>query len=454
MAIRTSKIFYFRFAILALLAGFSFDVFAGYAIANNGWVTPAGACYGSVSEACQNVIPPSNATVYVNGTTSGNSCVTYQLSNNTQVGAVLVSAASCTACPSGQLRIDGQCTNTPTCTGGRVFDTNLNECTWPTSCPPGQSLFNQTTAQGKIVSSSCFPNVPTPTQKCISYDDMQTAYCQNQSNTCTASGGTFGNVNGVNVCIPAGTGGPMPTCASGSSQFVTNPDGSSTPTCVGTSNIGNTGVAGGGGTPLPQGVIGGAPTTQSTTISDANIQNNTAEIARISAGGFQAIVNAINTNTTKTSGGGGGGTQQVDMSGVISAINNLDSDVKGANNCDPRKSDYQKCLGNLQQATDETAKMGDAQNTGDTTLDTAKQSALDSIANRTAPDDGTTNSQGLISQIFNTSFSCSDMDVSLPYSSHFSITCSGTAKIREWMGFALAVITLLACYDLAFRRTA
>jgi hypothetical protein len=309
-------------------------------------------------------------------------------------------------------------------------------------------MFTQTTSGGAIADKRCVPQVPTPpTSPCISYQDMQSAYCQAQANTCSATGGTFGNVNGGNVCIPAGTPGTPAPCASGATQFVTNADGSSSASCVGGPNI--------TGDPTDK-PIKVDPTTSTPQGSADATANNTAAIANINTAGFQAIVNAINNNTSHAGGGGSGSSaaqDQANADGIKQAINDLKDQEKGAGQCDPKAANYAQCIGEVSQAEDPSSAQQTAINAGNDALNSVADQVTQSISGRETVEDGTAGIVDTIKSYLPNSGGCTGVTWNFPHTD-IVVTCEKTDLLRAWLAWGLAISTLLGCFYVAFGRSA
>lgn len=279
---------------------------------------------------------------------------------------------------------------------------------------------------------------------------MQSAACQQEADECTSTGGTFGVINNENVCFPPGENNPPP-CASGASQFVTNADGSTSPSCVGAPNIGD-------------GNIANAPVTAGNNTPDtpagksaADTANNTAAIARINNDGFQAVVNAVNTLKGEVkNGGGGGGTgssstaeqDQSNTAGIVQAINEFKSQEKGADKCDPKNDDYAKCSGMTEEGADEGALRDGATTSGTGSLDAARDEILSAIENRPeveVPEE----LAGLFLDNLPDSTSCTNLSFSWRGHS-FQIQCDDTEDVRKWAAWVFALLTIWHCMQVVF----
>lgn len=461
MSIRTLKLS-FRFAILALLAGFSFSAHATLQ-----WAT-------TTTPACNSGDPMSTTQCYAAFT----STVTDQraadhIANLSCNGTTCSAVGWITASPSGSqytvgLTASGSCPTGTTllstgecgmsCPAGQTYATLHNECE-PTSCPAGQVLFQTVGASGFVASSTCVPQVNAGSpQSCATYADMQTSYCQQQSATCTASGGAYGSVGAgssqQNVCVPANYGGPaLPTCASGGTQFQMNSDGSKSATCIGTPNIGPSGTT---ASADPAGVSQAA-NGQSSTQMQQGTQNNTAAIAAISAAGFQAMVNAINNNTAQTKPSSGGSytgssaaQDQSNTAGIISAINANTASEHGAGVCDPHAANYAQCIGQTSAApdTDGSGVAGTLRTKGSGILDSATTEITNRVTNRaqaTSPDGIMTTLKAMLPQ----PQSCSNIG----FTTHgvtFQIDCTSMQTFRDWAAWFLAVMTAFTCFQIMF----
>lgn len=456
MSIRFQKLIFFRVAILALLAGFSFSAHATTYYWQYGSTGPTGS---SPSTVCQTQIANQGGGVWTydkvllqTGSNAGQYMCYYKY-NGGSFGLGLIQLRG-DSCPSGQTLFtttsDAYCAVPPTCTSPKVVDPSTGECAWPTTCPQGQVLFKITNSGGGTASARCVPQVQTPpTQPCITWSQNQSYSCQKLQSDCTASGGSFGVIGTSNVCIPGGNPDTPPPCAAGASQFVTNADGSSSPSCVGTANIsGSNNVAG-------QPVSNGSNTASTSQAqSAADTANNTAAIAKINNEGFQGVVNAINNMSHAGGGGSGNGSSaaqdQSNTAGIIQAINDFKNQEKGAGQCDPKKSDYAKCIGQSQDAPDAdgSAIRGNAKTQGDGFLENAKSSLTDAIANRAdaqSPDGIVGTVLSYLPQVD----SCSDYSTSIKGVA-FSVRCDQTQMVRDWGAWVFAVATILFCFHIVF----
>lgn len=464
----------FRFFIVALVACCCSSSFAGWQAQS--WVeNRTSYCFADLADACSFglPLPPDNQNNIQSCTpATGNqcSCVRY---NGGMTGPVLPTCNE--QCPVGQERFNGQCVavcsggtvRNPSngacdcpagtemeggscvpipCPAGQVRDGSSGECVWISSCPSGQTLFRTTGPGGAITSASCVPTIERPeTEPCITYAQMQSPACQREAEECSATGGTFGVVNDVNVCFPPGDN--PPPCASGASQFVTNPDGSSSPSCVGSPNIGNGNIA---DAPVSSGTNTAATSTAQ---SAADTANNTAAIARINNDGFQAVVNAVNNLTGKTSGGAGAGSgstaeqDQSNTGAIVQAINEFKSQEHGAGKCDPKNDDYAKCTGMTEEGVDENSLIDAATNAGVASLDSARDELLQSIENR--PEIEMPNELiDLMVDILPQPVSCSNMSITWRGFA-MQIRCEDTEVMRLWFAWLFALLTAWHCYQVA-----
>jgi hypothetical protein len=348
-------------------------------------------------------------------------------------GGTVTSSNSC-SCPGLSSNVGGTCTDSP-CSSGKYHPTLGAECTWITSCSSGSSLLTTSSSGGVQTSASCAPNVaPDPKgQNCQTYEDMQTSTCKQQASNCTSTGGTFGNVNGQNVCIPAGNTSNPPTCASGSTQFVTNADGSRTPTCLGA---------------WPT----GSPTTTTTNAGDdattaaRNGANNTKALADLTASGLAAVVSAINDlNKTTAQGTGACNANNPNYPACLNQ--------QGSGPCDPKAANYAQCIGQLSSAPDSDGSTLKSKVKGDGTgiLNGAGTALTDAINNRPNPDDSVDSFKSTILGYLPKPSGCSDIRVQYK-SMDWSITCDSTQRMRDWGAYVLAILTLISCYYIALGK--
>lgn len=427
----------------------------------SGWYVSSvqvGQCYSTQQEACSKTDPTwyiqfSQCRKTVNGSAfvvGGFSSCTYDCAAGQErfnglcvaqcsAGKVRNPSSGTCDCPVGQQDDgSGSCVPIP-CPSGQYRDPSSGECVWPTSCPQGQSLFKTTGPGGTVTSAVCVPNVERPeTEPCITYAQMQSKACQEEAQDCTATGGTFGVIGNKNVCIPPGHN--PPPCASGASQFVTNPDGSSSASCVGAPNIGNGNIA--------NAPISGGQNTSSTpeAQSAADTANNTAAIAQIANQGFQAVVNAVNTQTSKGGGGGASGSgstaeqDKENSDGVVQAINDFKNQEKGAGQCDPKAENYSQCMGLTEEGVDENQLKGDATTAGTTSLDSAKDAAVESITER-ADVEAPTEFVGAILDRLPQPVSCAPITMTWKGNS-LNITCDDTEVMRLWFAWLFSMLTI------------
>lgn len=136
----------------------------------------------------------------------------------------------------------GMCDVVPTCEGGETYDSGTNMCIAAEPYQCGIGYYND---DGGTTVESCLPYGPQE-EDCsrpLGYvgDDL---ICGDDADDCAATGGSYGQINGQNVCIPQGE--DTPECEPGTFVFV--PDGSSTFACVTPESNPPPGT---GGTPIP-----------------------------------------------------------------------------------------------------------------------------------------------------------------------------------------------------------
>lgn len=336
-------------------------------------------------------------------------------------GGTIVSGNVC-QCPVGQENNDGVC-ESMACPAGQERDPESGECVWLSNCPAGQQLIKSKSSGGVVTGAACVPEQPAANNQCSTYEQMQTAYCQQQAAECSESGGTYGNVEGNNVCIPAGYAGQLPTCASGSANFVENGDGSNGFACL---------TAGNGATPPPK--VGPNATPEEAAIAT---QHGIADLGNIMRSGLEGIVNAIKGQGPN---GGGDGEGPGEEPGG------------GEGQCDPKAANYSECIGQLKQAPDaDGASLGEKVVTdGSGFLDSAAGALTDAIDSRADAEEPSA-IVAAIKAILPQPASCSDVGFSWQGTS-FQITCSSTQLYREWAAFALAIAAAFACFQIGLRK--
>lgn|GEM_PF-2457571 len=465
MSIRFQTLIVMRFAILALLAGFSFSTYATTyywypePFSSNQYSTAQAACDYWVQRGGPYTggNARTQASYYYNATAW---YCRFQIASNptgyTSLGYIYLGGDSCA---SGSVLVPstGGCV-VSNCSNGATINPSTGECTVPPSCPSGQTAFTQVDSSGHIVKTACVQQIQPPAGKpCQTWADNQTNYCQQQQANCTASGGTFGTLNGQNVCIPAGFGGnPIPNCSSGATQFTTNPDGSSSATCVGTSNIsGANNVAG-------QPVSNGSNTAgTSQAQSAADTANNTAAIAKINNEGFQGVVNAINSMSKAGGGGAGAGNastatqDQQNTAGIISAINDFKNQERGAGQCDPKANNYAECTKQVETAPDSDGSTirANAITQGNASIDAAGQTVVDGInatSQRSAPSETSSFADTFLSYLPHGD-ACQDYAFAFKQAT-VQVKCTDTQTFRDWGAWAFALLTMYAIFEIMFRR--
>jgi len=332
----------------------------------------------------------------------------------------------------------GLCDNPPPppCTNGMTRGSS-GECDQPPVCGPDQTPLVQMIETG--LKGSCQDDlIAPPTGSCITYAELQSAACQKQVQDCTATGGTHGSIgsgsDAVNICVPAAE--QIPQCESGSSQFIQNPDGSSSPTCVGSPNI--------AGSPVSDMISSG----ENTSTTDANqnaadTANNTAAIAKTNNEGFQAVVNAINNQTSVISQTGGGtGSAPSDSQ---------PEDPAGP--CDPQAANYSECIGQTESFDSSNIDSLKTTNTasGDAAISDASTTALDMINNSSTQSVPSPSAfEAAFLALFPSTGGCSDLNTTIgPVV--FKVGCAETELYRLWAAWALSIFTLWAIFDTMFR---
>ncbi len=441
MSIRSQKIIFLRFAILVLLAGFSSILRA----ADYYWIAAsnAGTASSTAAGACQKYYAIygyvfSHVSI-LNQSSGSFNCHRVHPTNGTT--PILSSASRMgTECPSGTFYNSGagSCDVPPSCPAGKTNDPVSGECVWISSCPSGQSLLTTATTGGTVTSAQCVPNSAN-NFPCDTYARMQSSYCQSRASECKASGGSFGNIAGQNVCVPPGNG--LPNCESGGTQFVTNPDGSKTPTCVGAPNInGNPSDIAGQGSPTK--VDPATATAQDAANATAN---NTAKIANINNEGFQSVVNAINNMSGKTSGGGAG-------IGEGEGKGEGEGEGEGESGpCDPKKADYSACIKQTEEVGDGEAqsKIDSASNNVSTTFDDTQGEIIAMINGETVVDEPNGVVNAIDNLIPNSVSSCTNLGFN--FRGHvFTIDCDKFQPLREMLAWVFALGTAIFCFQIAF----
>jgi len=461
MAIRFSKKYIFIIAIQALLAGFS-----DYSFALSGWASVigvAGKCYGSQYDACgagtwSSSYPGYSWTGGIVFTSPNYYCHAEKWVSGVVTNLNVQLQTCAKTCTSPQIiGSTGDC-ETPLapsdCGVGKVWDSASNSCIVPDTCPSGQTMLYTTGSNGVRTAGLCVANVPTPDGPCVTYEDNQTSSCQQKQQDCTSTGGTFGNINGQNVCIPPGPAQPPP-CASGSSQFTQNSDGSKSATCVGPANIQAAPTDNSPGQPIATNTTAATSTAQ----QQANIANNTAATAQIAQSGFQAVVNAVNNNTAKSAAGGGGNGSSAaqdksNSDGVISAINANTASEHGAGQCDPHSSTYADCIKETETAPDADGSSirANAITEGNASIDSAADSVVTGInaaSAQSAPD--TSSFTDTLKSYLPQGESCSDLLFTV-HGYEVVVSCDRTALVREWGAWAFALFSMWSIFEIMFRR--
>lgn len=126
----------------------------------------------------------------------------------------------------------------------------------------------------------------------------------------------------------------------------------------------------------------------------------------------------------------------------------------GTGPCDPSSKDYLTCIGEVSSAPDaDGSALADvALGKAKPFLDTAETTIKDAIQNRAQPiqPDGPL---ATLKAIFPQNNNCSDFGFTY-FGATFTITCPETQTYRDWAAFALAFLTVIECFRIAFVKGA
>lgn len=312
-------------------------------------------------------------------------------------------------CPPGVPYVDGQC----------ATDEN-----GPTECGAGYSKF---TVGGK---TSCVENMPS---QCGSGDRVWVNgvdACGSERDACNSSGGTFGIINGQSVCVPQEYADDLPTCASGSAEYVDNGNGSSAFACATVTSPSSE------SDPTN-------PTEQDPTGLGGKLDRITQTLERQTA----SIVNALGGAGTPVAGGTG--------SGSGSGPGDGEGEDGEAGPCDPNEENYLSCIGMpdvIQMIADNEADsiLGNAAAVGDGHLDAAAGTLTDFVQSPIEVAEPT-EIQTLVTGLFPTPVACTDLVMQV-HGHAMTISCAKLQPLRDWIGFALAIGTVWYCFQIAFGR--
>lgn len=267
-------------------------------------------------------------------------------------------------------------------------------CEYVEPDPPYDCGIGFINEDGGSTVESCVPIPPVDgCENPLGYIDGETI-CGDDALDCAASGGSFGQINGVNVCIPDGD--DIPRCEPGTFVFV--PEGGSTFACV-TPN------------PTPPPGTGDVPEGQ-----DYGDPEEPGE------GG---------TDPDQT---GAGPTQ--------------------TGPCDPTDRDYSTCIGELETISETTDD--NIRNQAGAAAGTASQKYLDKLADEVG--DGVTDvasgeADGLADDVADLVDlpSCSDLTVTVAGKTG-TLSCVKFAPLRNMLGYFLSILTAFSVFGIILQR--
>lgn len=435
------------FRIFSAIAFFLCLPMAAYAGFNVGGA-PGNLCWSSAQAACawkdQNQ-GPNCGHAQVN---AGQTICNIRIYPGSCTGSSNFSLSACdSTCETGQIRgLDGLCYTAPSCPTGQTRDPESGECVWISSCPTGQQLVTTTNSSGMTTSAWCVAEIQPQEPNCSnSYAALQIPACQQQKNQCQASGGQYGHINGQQVCIPQEYGQQLPTCSSGSMNYVTNSDGSSAFACSTPSSSAN-----------PEGETNKSDPNAPADQKQTEAQHAIVETRNAINAGTEAIVNKLEGVRKEIEkqgpnvGGGGGG--QPCTGENCQGEGEEPGEEPGNGECDPESSDYAACIGQVEEVGDDAKAglLGDLGQAGTASLDEIESSMTGALGE----DHGFESQPGILTafvqSILPSAGSCTGLTLSFRGAS-YTIQCSRFEGFRIWFGWALWLLTVFYCVNVAIR---
>lgn len=453
MSIRSQTLMFIRFAILALLAVFSAGSYAGFKInSTSTFPVNASACFLTQVDACNagcasrtSGNPPYTHTGLYNG-----QC---QCRSSTNVLVAGPTTASCNeACPAGQVR------NPQT---GLCETPAAEPCDWPKtgtkpncSCPPAGT------------------NLGTP----ISYNPAGSGDTPVYCDKINVGGCFFESCSRNNKDVPIKDGKPCVAKPDGTTECYTDPvsSGDSVPDDCG-NNCGNP------ATPVTEPKQTEPPTTSESTETnpttgetkqtssttetkvnpDGSTTKTTTETTVSNSGGQTTTTtkttttnrgsNGTTTTTTRTDVTDGNGNTTTTYEGTSTDPGGEAAEGKGEGECDPTKANYMDCVGLTEEIGDGDAQeiIDGVKDGGDEGLNDWKESVDDLIDSKRTVDEPSA-LENLVNSFIPDNGSCSDLTMS--FKGHtMRIDCSDFQPLKAWLGWLLAILTVLGIFYVALR---